>query len=165
MASTALLMGQLWAGGIASAEGINLSWNDCGAHGADVDSDACTSNIGTAFVLIGSFFPPPGIIEFIGMNAEIEIRTQSTTLPDWWKHGSATCRGTTALSPSIDFSSELFGCIDPYSGQGGIALTYSIGFYGPNSARLSLHADTAPVELTEGLEFYAFKVTLSRTRV
>src|SRR5205823_13109097 len=87
----------------ATAAGINLSWNDCGILGAQTLGFACNTNTGLPFTMIGSYIPPAGINGLVGLSSQIDIVTDSATLPDWWAHGAVFCRGTTGLSTSFDF--------------------------------------------------------------
>src|SRR5437899_4981080 len=55
----------------AAAAGIDLSWDDCGAAGAQLKTFACNTNSGSSFDLVGSFVPPSGINQLLGMSAEL----------------------------------------------------------------------------------------------
>ena len=151
----------------AAASGINLAWDDCGTHGVLNKTFACTSNTGTPFRLIASFVPPENIQQFVGLSAQMDVGSFTTTLPDWWKHGSNACRGTGALVPSMDFIEGPYSCIDPFVGRAFMGFVYDVGFGSPNRARLRLQGavppeDAAPLDPNE--EYYAFKVTINRTR-
>src|SRR5262245_1949996 len=84
------------------AEGINLSWDDCGFNGLANKVFACNNNVGAPFTMIGSFIPPAGINEYIGMEAVLTVQSSTSTLPDWWRHGLGQCRGSTALNTIFD---------------------------------------------------------------
>jgi len=151
---------------IASAEGINLSWTDCGAFGTQNVSFACNTNTGLAGSMVGSFDPPPGVAEFLGLSAQIDITTDQPNLPDWWKHGSGQCRGTTALSTNFDFTANS-NCIDVYAGQAAGGFAYDVGFGTPNRARFRIQCavpfdNRLPVD--PGTEYYAFKANLQRAK-
>src|SRR5439155_23888714 len=122
---------------VASATGINLSWNDCGLAGTQTQTFACNANTG-ANILVASFVPPPNVNEFVGLSSEIDISTGQATLPDWWKHGTSECRGTTGLSVSFDFTSGPFSCADFYSESAAGGFAYDVGFEGPDRARLRI---------------------------
>mgnify|MGYP003575139395 FL=1 len=75
-----------------AASGINLAWNDCGAHGAYIEGFACDRNTG-ASVLVASFAPPADVDSLGGVEAIIDALSESTTVPSWWQFQSAgACR-------------------------------------------------------------------------
>jgi len=151
----------------AFAEGMNLSWNDCGEFGSKNQQFDCASNSGVPFTLIGSFIPPAGVNEFLGISATIDLFGSFATLPDWWRHGTTQCRGTSGLSVSFDFTSGPFGCADFYQGQAAGGFAYDIGTPAPNHARLRIQAavpfdNRGPVD--PNVEYDAFKVNLLRSK-
>src|SRR5439155_5359193 len=137
-----------WAPRVLGA-GINLSWDDCGTHGTTNKDYGCNNNVGVN-TLVGSFVPPDGISTFLGLNAELQIQSTDTTLPDWWRHGSGECRGTTGLSASFDFTSGPFSCTDPFLGQAAGGYAYEIGYLLPNRARLIITC-AIPLDNAEAL--------------
>lgn len=155
----------LTASAALAQPGINLGWSDCG--GATNTAFACNSNSGAPFSLVASFVPPAGVDQMVGMAAQIDIVTDSATLPDWWSFGAAFCRGATALSTSFDFTSGPFTCSDPYAGQAAGGFAYDVGFGQPNRARLRVQcavpADN-PVPLDPTLEWYALKANVSKAK-
>src|SRR5437762_1656777 len=102
---------------------INLAWDDCGAAGTDTKRFACDGNTGTPFSLIGSFIPSAQLNGVVAADATILV-IPSNTFPDWWKFGSAECRGAMGLTSSFDFTFGPFTCTDPWSGQAFSAMTY-----------------------------------------
>ncbi len=147
--------------------GINLSWDDCGTAGAQIKTFACDSNSGTPFALYASFRPPAGVNEYAGMSAQVDISSNSSGLPDWWKHGNTACRGTSGLSVEFDFVSGSTSCTDFFAGRASGGYAYDIGFGRANRARLRIQTavpfdDRAPVDPAH--EYYAFKVVLTRDR-
>lgn len=150
----------------ASAAGINLSWTDCGAAGTPTTTFLCNSNTGLN-TLIGSFVPPAGIDQFLGLSGQIDITVGTnplTPLPAWWQHGGAGCRGTTGLSTSFDFTGGPFSCADFFGGQAAGGFAYDIGFGTQlNRARLRITCavpfdNRGPVD--PATEYYAVKVNL-----
>src|SRR2546425_117311 len=99
MKKIVLIAGMLLAAGasMASASGINLSWNDCGTFGTANQTFACNTNSGVN-TLVASFIPPAGLNNFEGIASQVDITTDQAALPDWWAHGSGFCRGTTGLA-------------------------------------------------------------------
>lgn len=152
---------------VASAEGINLAWNDCGTFGQATNSFDCASNSGTPFTMVPSFIPPAGVNSFVGISIQIDITTPTATLPDWWKHGVGQCRGSNALSTDFNFVGGPFNCGDPYQGAGAGGYAYDVGFGSPNRARLRIQAAVPadqPQALDPSTEYYAAKVVINRTK-
>jgi hypothetical protein len=147
--------------------GINLSWDDCGAAGGAIKSFACDSNTGQPAVAVASFVPPPGVGQFLGASAEIRIGTDTATLPDWWRHGTGQCRGGTGLALAYTFAEGPYTCTEYGLGQAGGTHSYEVGYGDVNRARLLVQyvvpkEDVGP--LNPGTEYYAFKVSLPRTK-
>ena len=151
----------------ASAGGINLSWNDCGVAGTMVQTFACDVNTGTPFTLYGSFVPPPGIDEFLGISAQVDLCTMGWTFTDWWAHGAGQCRGTGALVLSLDFTEGPFSCADVYFGQAAGGYAYDVGYGTPARARLRIQC-AVPIDnrlaVDPSTEYYAFKVSFARSK-
>src|SRR5437773_8433225 len=112
----------------ASAAGVNLAWADCGVYGTMLKTFSCDSNIGLPFMLYGSFVPPPGIDQFVGIAAQVDLCTMTSSFVDWWAHGTGYCRGTNALFTSFDFTAGPFNCADPYLGQAAGGFAYDVSF-------------------------------------
>ncbi len=147
--------------------GINLSWSDCGNAGFENMTFACNTNTGAPFAMIASFIPPPNVPAFLGVSAQIDIRSDTPALPDWWRHGTGQCRSTTALSTSFDFTAGPFTCTDFYAGQAAGGFAYDVGFGSANRARLRIQAaipfdNAGPVD--PETEYYAFKANLLRSK-
>ena len=153
--------------GPAAAGGINLAWDDCGTAGVPAKLWACNTNTGNPFSLVGSFKPEPGMTNYVGFNAELDIEVDGAGLPDWWKHGASLCRGSGGLNTNVDFTSGPFGCLDAFVGQGVGGFAYSVGEGGANRAHLRIQG-AIPVylatSLDESLEYYAFKANIQRTK-
>ena len=151
----------------ASAEGINLSWNDCGLFGTQNATFNCATTSGAPFTIVASYIPPPGVDEFLGLSAQIDITTADPTLPAWWQHGTAFCRGTSGLSVSFDFTGGPFSCFDFWQGQAAGGFAYDVGFGTPNRGRLRVQCaipidQRGPVDAST--EYYAFKTNLQRSK-
>jgi hypothetical protein len=169
MKKSILIAGVLLAFGAtyASAAGINLSWDDCGTAGTLNKTFACNANTGAPFVMVGSFDPPAGITDFLGISAQIDITTDQPTVPDWWKHGTGQCRGTNGIATDFNFNSGPFTCVDVYAGAAAGGFAYDVGFGTPNRARFRIQC-AVPIDnrvpLDAGTEYYAFKATLLRAK-
>jgi len=152
---------------LASAQGINLAWDDCGTSGVASKNFDCATNSGIPFTMYGSFVPPAGVNEFLGISSQVDVTTTSPTLPDWWKHGTGQCRGTAGLTVSFDFTSGPFTCADFYVGSAAGGFAYDVGFGSPSRGRLRVQCavpfdNRGPVD--PGTEYYAFKVNLQRAK-
>lgn len=158
---------------LSFAAGINLSWNDCGTFGQCNQSFACDTNGPGTFTLVGSFVPPAGVTQLIGVEIILDLVANSPTVPDWWQFKNAgTCR-TTAINSSFSFVGGPYSCTDYWEGQaqGGIA-SYQVGAaigsgYPANLGRI-LIAGSMPSEFVHGLdentEYYAFKLLVSKSK-
>ncbi len=149
-----------------SGGGINLSWDDCGAAGEPDQTFTCDANSGAPLTMVGSFVAPAGITQFVGATAELRVESKADVLPDWWRFGTGTCRGT-GISADFNFTEGPFTCLDPTTGRAAGGFVYEIGQHGPNSARIRLTYavpfDTRDA-LEAGKEYYAFRVRVTRAR-
>ena len=150
----------------SAAEGLNLSWDDCGSNGVSAKTFACNVTTGTD-VLVASMRAPAGITQLKGVEGQIDIRSSTTNLPDWWKHNSIplggeplACRGNAGLD--VDIETDFQSCEDPWDTEANVSHDYDIGFLSPNRARLRVTVDIAPLEraLTADLEYLLFRVNL-----
>ena len=150
----------------SAAEGLNLSWDDCGSNGVSAKTFACNVTTGTD-VLVASMRAPAGITRLKGVEGQIDIRSSATNLPDWWKHNSSplggealACRGNAGLE--VDLETDFQSCEDAWDTEARLSHDYDIGFMSPNRARLRVIVDIAPIEraLTAGLEYLLFRVNL-----
>ena len=141
---------------------LDLAWDDCGLAGSETKNFACDRNAGEPFSLVGSFAPPVGVDRLMGLDADIGV--YATTLPDWWKHGIGQCRGTIGLSTTFDFTSDAGSCADFWAGRGSGATTYALDYYGPNTARIHIHAGMFGTAAVDPRTHYdAFKVNIFPT--
>jgi hypothetical protein len=155
-----------------AAGGMNISWNDYGSNGLPELASACASNTGTNRLVV-TFVPPADMPAFAAFQGELELHSDTVTLPLWWQLRNEVAIGQTgqcrngALSASIDFSS-FAGCEDPYAGQGtgGIG-RYTVGFGGPNRARLNFVFAVPPgsaTRLVEGVVYAGVSLNISNIR-
>ncbi len=153
-------------GGDSNPGSINLSWDDCGIAGTRTKDFACNASAGAPFTLVGSFDPPSGVTDFLGISADLTIATEQA-LPDWWKHGTGFCRTTTGLSINFDFTGGPSTCVDVFGGAAAGGFAYDVGYGAPNRARLRIQA-AIPVDnkgpVDPGSEYYAFKINLLRAK-
>ena len=154
---------------VASAEGINFAFNDCGLNGLANKTFACASNTGTN-LLIGSFIAPAGSTAITGEEIVIDLQSASAALPAWWTFkNTGTCRQT-AFTTNADFSGGPFSCADYWAGQaaGGFsAFNPNIVPGQLNRARILMVYAVPPAlagPVDETLEYYAFKLSFSNAK-
>jgi hypothetical protein len=160
---------------IASAAGINLSWDACVSEGGvQAKIFACNTNSGNN-VMVGSFVLAADQPHFIGVEVLLDFQAQSDSLPSWWQFLYAGACRSSGISVNFLFGSDPnVYCTDPWGGQaiGGLAgyQTYSTPHefdINPNTSRLKLGAavpSTSPIQLTAGTEYYCFKLVLNASK-
>ena len=123
----------------APAGGLDLAWDNCAsASGGAARTSTCRSDVGTN-VAVASFMLSADMVDFVGIEAVVEIRSDSPTLPDWWSFFNPGACRQNALSASFQFM-NLAGCVDPWEGQalGGLAAYQTTAGGQPNVARVVL---------------------------
>jgi len=168
MKKIALFAGVLLAlsASMASAQGgINLAWIDC--QGPVNKVFACNTNTGTN-TMVGSFDPPHTLPEFLGLSGQVDITTDQPTLPEWWKHGTGFCRGTTALATNFDGSTAPT-CTDVFFGQAAGGFSYDVGFPTGTSNRARFRVTCAVpfdnrTQVDPGTEYFAFKGIIQNSK-
>ena len=151
---------------VASATGLNLSWNDCGLAGTQTNTFACNTSTGLPFTLVASYIPPPNI-ELVGLSSQLDIRADAPTLPDWWAHSATGCRGTTGINTNFDFTGGPFTCTDYWLGQAAGGFAYDVGFGTPDRARMRIQCAIpfgTQSAVDPSLEYYAYKVNILRSK-
>ncbi len=146
----------------APAAGVNLSWDDCGAAGARYRNFACGINTGSE-LLVGSFVPPAGLSQFLGMDALLEVQTFGPQLPSWWQlQSDGGCRRD-ALSCTFSFEA-LSSCADVWSGHAFGAMRYDASANGSSRGSIRLvcviESRFAAV-LSPSTEYYGFGVRIT----
>ena len=163
----AVLSGTLSASKSNAATGLNLAWNDCGAHGSYIESFACDVNTGVS-VLVASFAAPAGVDSLAGVEAVIDALSESTTVPSWWQFQSAGACRQSALSVSFNAASPPTSCADYWNGQAAGGLIYTAPFSGiARRARIRVVAAVPPEQagpVFAGTEYTAFTLTLSHAK-
>lgn len=157
----------------AMAAGVNLRWNACFGDGGVVDrTSACTSNLGSAGTLVGSFQLDSDILGVTGIEGVLDIIAAGGSLPAWWDFsapgGTVGCRGT-ALSINPTISGSAVNCFDWAGGQaaGGLAAYTDTGSPAgvPGHRRIKLgFAVAAPTDVPGAAEFFAFNLGLSNAK-
>ena len=148
----------------AAAEGINLSWDECGSAGTAIKTFACNRGSTAPLTLVGSFRPPAGVNEFLGTSSV--IRVTSRNLPNWWALGEFDCR---RASLNTEFRYDAGGaCTDFYDREAVGGFLYQVGGFGTNTAKLLVQS-AVPYDkrgpVSPANEYYAFKLLLVPDRV
>ena len=146
----------------ANAQGINLSWNDCGATGSASKTFSCTTNTLAGAIMVASAQAGgAGLAQLNGQESVITLQTNQPTLSSWWQLASGGCRGTTAISSSFDFTGGPFTCVDAWAGGASGGMNSQPQFDGPNRERFrTVCAVPAPIAITGTDEYYFFKLTI-----
>jgi hypothetical protein len=158
-----LVTAMLAGAAVASASGINLSWDNCSTFGNPYEAFACNTNTG-AHRLVGSFVAPAGVSMMTANEISIEIQSAGP-MPSWWEfYQPGSCRQA-SLVPSFDFTG-LIGCLDSWhgAGYGGIAAYQTLA-----SDRRKIVAVVATDYLTagplsEGSEYYSFIMDINNDK-
>lgn len=154
-------------GSTALADGINLSWNDCGVAGTRAAHFGCETNDGPPYELFVSFSPPVGLEEVIGISATIDFYPSgrdAPAVPNWWRIGAEECRTSKALQASADFERGPYTCESPYWGTN-VNLGQQISHDGYRT-RLIMTAtwdESTPFVPDRQVEYYAFRIRVART--
>jgi len=123
--------------GIASAQGINLSWTDCGTNGVDNLAFGCASTSGQR-QLISSFHAPAGMTAVNGLELQIRMQTSGAALGTWW---DATCRPASSITFSNDFSlAPGSGLCNQYFEASAVATSFYVPNDGGPNRALFTHA-------------------------
>jgi hypothetical protein len=174
MKKALLICGALLAltAGAASA-GVNLSFGECGAAGAQFSALTCTNNGGASLILVISATPSSDIGQALTQETVIDLATSAATISPWWDmRASGGCRPTSA---SVTFSfGSLSACSDPWSGQALGGYDYGIAPLQDvtngsqlNRARIRTVCALpafAPVLLSGGTEYYMCEVIINKQK-
>jgi len=147
------LLGLVLAAGPASAQGVNLHWDDCGGgSGAAINRTfACDTNAGDPFTMFVSVVPGVEMPQFVAAEARLDVLVAGPSLPPWWQVASGQCRAG-ALSVTCD--PNAFGtlaCADLWDGAQPISAYQVTSAPVPYAFRLQFGAAlAAPSPITAG---------------
>jgi len=152
----------------ASAQGVNLSWLDCGASGVADRTFACTSNTGNND-MYASVVAPTTLTQFVGIDVVMDLISATNPLPDWWSLNSSTGCRTSSLTMVSDFSASTSGgaaCTDFFQGGGGGGIgAYRVGEGGITNRARIVAFWAVPVEGTlDQTETYMFRLRVNNAR-
>jgi hypothetical protein len=174
------LFATVLSAGVAKAEGINLSWDDCGAAGSIAKSFSCGVNSGHES-LVMSFEAPAALDSVCGFQGSMDI-SFGTEVPDWWRISARgipdnqlpfpPCRDTSGLSivhdPGSQSCPRAFGDFPPFVlGQSdGIRLIISQYSGDIHRTRVVFEGfvSTDPRAIAMGIEYYGFTLQLGHVK-
>src|SRR5690349_18025717 len=112
---------------VSAAGAINVAWNDCilGSASAANRNSPCNSNTGAA-AFYTSFRPPLANDQFLGADATLDVVTDSSVLPDWWRLETGACRAG-KISQCPCFTGGPFSCVNVWQGQASAGLYCEYG--------------------------------------
>ena len=148
-----------------------LNWTDCGPS-ANATSDYvfdCTTELGFEELFCSFRMPIATGADVLGVVAVVDLQTQGTTLPDWWRLAEfGDCRSG-SLTASADFALKV-DCVDPWAGQAVAELqAYNAGEPrgGSNQARIKAVCGVVPA-LARTLDatsvYYGIKLVINNAR-
>jgi hypothetical protein len=162
MKKTLLISGVLLAltATVASADGINLAWTDCGTP--ELRTFACAANTGNN-VMVVSYDPPPGITKLVGINSIMDLQSQSDPLPAWWDlFNPGSCR----TGPTLNAVYAGAVCTDYGTGDGAGGITAYLNT-GSNRRRLGgswAYNEGFAHNVDPGTEYFAFNIVVNNLK-
>ena len=125
---------------LTHANGLNLSWDACGAAGVANKTFACNINYWSERLVLSARFPTQGLVDFpFRFTADLDLVGAQQSLPDWWSvPGPGACRpGAITARGELD---ETLPCVPVSMGTLGMAWSTS----GTSSERRRLTITSAP---------------------
>jgi len=148
----------------AIAAGFNLSWNDCGSHGASLETFACSTNAGYHDLIV-SVVVSNDMPQAVGIEAVVFLSVgQGEVLPDWWFLAPSQCRAG-AISLVTDVAADPTTCPSVFGSNqafGGVA--WDSQYLGsPDLARLRFIAAIPDpgVAISAGIEYTVGRLRIS----
>jgi len=164
LAATALL--PLYAAGA----GLNLSWDDCGSHGTQVQVFACDTNTGQ-HTMVGSFVAPEGIELMSANEVFMELQVNAPTIPDWWQVRTGACRPASTLAGDWDFTAGPYNCYDYWRGgaigawaEDAPQFSFPIYFQRIRGVFALPTGDLRITSVPPGTEVYSFKLSIKNSK-
>jgi len=145
----------------ARAEGLNLSWDDCGTHGVVAKNFACDTNTGVD-VLVPSLVAPS--CTPTEMSWTIQFQYGDNPNPDWWALGTGMCRsGSLVLTEDMN---GMTACQNFWLPQNpGVLWTYSALDYGFNmSVLIALVPPAVPQHINSTTEIYLGRILIDHQK-
>lgn len=154
----------------ASAQGIDLSWNDCIGSSTQATNRnfSCLGSVNQTYLLAFQYKSPVNLPNFVGLSAFADLVVESPgPLAAFWHYETGGCnRSGISISDAIPASCATLGLQDTWGGDGSQGFE-GIAAYGPDFSRPGVGrmifgvalADPAPI--TALTNMYAFHVSFS----
>lgn len=154
---------------VASAQGLNLAWNNCYGEGAPVSNKvfACASNSGTNLA-VASFIPATTLPTVNGNEVVFDLQSAGSTLPAWWQFKNAGSCRQASLTVNFVANAGNLACVDEFSGAGAGGIgAYTVSASNPNRARLTVAIAVPASSITPvvaGTEYFAMNLLISNAK-
>jgi hypothetical protein len=153
------------AAGRSGADGIHLSWDDCGLAGSSFKTFACNTNEGSDALVISVQLPDSvDGVYFAGANLNV---TTGVSLPDWWQIGqpaAVLCRDTVAFRVAHEPGSTVCPPLFPHVDVIGSAASTSLPGSNLVLINCGLGSDTTKTLVTPGTEYHLATLRLMHLR-
>lgn len=153
--------------GPAFAQGsMNLSWNDCGTSGLDLETFACNTNAG-AHRLVTSFVSPVPMNQLVGADLKIDVAFQGNVVPDWWNapFSGGGCRVGLGIETNPALGPQT--CGDPWNQALAGGANIQLNTPSPGRARLQgivAVPSSSPQTIDNVTEYYGIQILISNAK-
>ena len=148
------------------AQGLNLSFGDCGTLGTQTVAVNCNSNSGVLILMHASVFPAVPMNTFAAATTVIDVRVGGGVLPPWWQTNTGQCRAN-SIAMSYDPTNNPGGCPDIWGGNPNLQVTaIQQGVNGPDRVRINGVAAIpagSEIPLATGTELWVCRVSINKT--
>jgi hypothetical protein len=149
----------------AMAQGLNLSWGNCGTAGTSTVAINCNSNAGALLVANASVFPQVPMNTFAAATCVIDVKVNGGTLPPWWQTNTGQCRAN-SIGMSFDPNNNVSDCVDIWAGNPNLQVTaIQQGVWGADWVRLNGVAAIpagSEIPLATGTELWVCRITINK---
>ncbi|MBI5170668.1 MAG: hypothetical protein HZA61_14360 [Candidatus Eisenbacteria bacterium] len=124
---------------VVHANGLNLSWDACGAAGVANKQFACNINYWSEYLVLSAEFPMEWIGSLpISFDATLDLTSAQATLPNWWRLGSGECRAG-AIASGFESDGRVGSCTASADAAGSITtLAWTSSGISPERRRLTI---------------------------
>jgi len=148
------------------AQGLNLSFTDCGPAGLTTVVVNCNSNAGVVIAVNASAYLSAPMAQFAAATAIIDVRAGGVGgLPPWWQTRAGQCRAN-AVGMSFDPNVNATSCADLWQGNPNLQVTdVQQGLNGPDHVRfIGVAAIPAGSEIAiePGSELWVCRLTINK---
>jgi len=167
MKKTVLLTGLLLAltAPIASAAGLNLSWNNClpsAPAGSDNFTDALCQTSGNVIQLFGSFVSDQSMADFAADGGRLDMQVAATSLDPWWHLEGGGCRDGALIAAFSGFTNST-SCIKTLGTSFALPPNWTSGPTNRANLQFSASRSSGTVAITPGTEYQVFVLTIDES--